>query len=102
MISETIDTASKITTDELNKWYRGTYIYEVANVTGWKRTSRFSTGTGSWLALHEFEGPFKNGTILSGLLGASEETKSVQRGARKIEVFPWKLVRAYGDVNASW
>ncbi|KAK4182450.1 hypothetical protein QBC35DRAFT_509956 [Podospora australis] len=109
MISETINTGGKITPEELSKWYAEQYIYEVANATGWKRTSRFSTGTASWLALHEFDkvkgGSNETKQIPEGLLGTaeiSEKTREIGSRAKKVEVVPWELVRVYGDEKAAW
>jgi hypothetical protein len=112
-VSEAIDPADK-TEDQFNRWYRQTYINEISQIRGWRRTSRFDTGIGSgprngnlprWLALHEFEEwSLDNATTLSSLLGKSKskETKDIEASAKKIDMTIWKLMRVYGDPVAPW
>ncbi|KAK3370576.1 hypothetical protein B0H63DRAFT_514649 [Podospora didyma] len=105
LVTETIDPA-KISADQFNSWYRQTYIKEISQLKGWRRTSRFDNGMAQpkWLALHEFDqsGFDANTTKISGLLGKSKETKDIEKSAKKIELALWSLVRVYGDGKASW
>ncbi|KAK0649237.1 hypothetical protein B0T16DRAFT_127457 [Cercophora newfieldiana] len=104
LVTETIELASSSAATSFHNWYTSTYITELSMIDGWRRTSRFSIGTNKWLALHEFEQrAFEAETTkVSGLLGKSQETKDVEKAAKKVDLALWKLVRVYGDKNAAW
>jgi hypothetical protein len=101
-------------TDKFHAWYRQTYINEVSQIRGWRRTTRFDTGVGNgpstgniprWLALHEFdEWSLDNVTTLSTLLGKSKskETKDIEASMKNLDITLWKLMRVYGDATAPW
>ncbi|KAK5653681.1 hypothetical protein OQA88_8711 [Cercophora sp. LCS_1] len=104
LVTESIEPAN-MTTDEFHLWYRETYIYEIAKIDGWRRTSRFDTrGQPRWLTLHEFEErSYADGkTKITELLGESAEIKEVGKKAKRLDMALWRLVRTFGDENAAW
>lgn len=95
---------------ELDAWYRGEHVTEIAKCPGYRRTSRFmvhhysvlsafersSPPVPKWLALHEFEGP----QIPWEELRASDETDWARRvvpGLRDVDFGLFRLVRVYGN-----
>ncbi len=112
LISESIDPAENVTDQAFNAWYRQTYIKEVSQLKGWRRTSRFENtmrGNGArgeeprWLALHEFEdGAFEGTGEIVSLLGQSEETRAMEKNAKQRKIMPFKLAREYGNRAIFW
>ena len=107
LVSEGINPARNISDQVFNNWYRQTYIKEISQVKGWRRTSRFDNAMRGnlprWLALHEFDqGAFEGVTKIPALLGTCQETKDIERGATKIDIALFRLAREYGNNTISW
>ena len=103
LVTETIDPGSA-TSEQINNWYRQTYINDISKIEGWRRTSRFEgSRQPKWFALHEFEyGSFGNSTKISGLLGNSTGNSNVGKLIKKADLALWKLMTLYGNSTTGW
>lgn len=116
LISEAIEPVAD-TTDAFHHWYCTTYINEVSSILGWQRTSRFELvfkkenpddpNLGKvviprWLTLHEFTNLPELAGGGSTLLGSSDETRDMEKSARKIDVAPFRILSEFGDHKSPW
>jgi hypothetical protein len=117
LISEAIEPAESTNIEDFHKWYRSVYVKEVSSLPGWRRTSRFNLVfkkenkddpeaakkiTPKWLALHEFDVDKVDGVLgAGGLLGKSQETKNIDKTARKVDVAAFEALSSFGRTEDS-
>lgn len=122
LVSEAIEPPANTTDQTFQSWYRDTYMLEVSQIKGWRRSSRFvnamagGLGPGGaknakpkWLTLHEFEAStafggtaVTNSTKVSSLLGQSAETRDMEKSLVKKDIALFRLARVYGDGTTAW
>jgi hypothetical protein len=104
-----------------HEWYRSSYIDQVKQLPGWKRTSRFKLVfkkenkgeagkagkakpiTPTWLALHEFDaGSLDGGAAIDSLLVRDSGARELENTAKKIDVAAFEILRGFGDAESRW